>query len=106
MKKTKWIICSQCEGEGCVENPAFSNGFTSSEWHDMHADEQDSYLRGYYDVKCQACDGSGKVHVPNVAAMSFAEKRQLVIELREAREYARADAALDAVLAAERAFGC
>jgi hypothetical protein len=40
MNKHKWIICPCCDGESTVDNPAFSNGFTSSEWHDMHVDEQ------------------------------------------------------------------
>lgn len=33
--KYQWAICECCEGEGRVENPAFSNGITSSEWAEM-----------------------------------------------------------------------
>lgn len=106
MKKLKWVICDCCEGNGKVENPAFSNGFTSSEWHDMHEDEQANYMAGDYDVKCQGCNGLGRVQVPNVSAMTFAEKRLLVIERREARKEARLNAELDAEWAAERRFGC
>ena len=101
MKKLKWIICNSCEGNAKVENPAFANGFTSSEWHDMHVDEQDSYMAGEYDVACEDCSGLGRVQVPNVAAMTFGEKRQYVIELREAREEARINAQLDAEWSAE-----
>ncbi|WP_240224628.1 hypothetical protein [Rheinheimera hassiensis] len=90
--KQKWIFCPCCEGSGKMENPAFANGFTSSEWHDMHEEEQQRYLAGEYDVDCGDCNGSGKVQVPNIEAMTFAEKRQLVIVQREAREAARADA--------------
>lgn len=102
MKKTKWIICNCCEGNGQVENSAFANGFTSSEWGDMAEEDQAAYMRGDYDVKCNACNGLGRVQVPNMAAVTFAEKRLLVIERRESR----ADAALDAEWAAERALGC
>lgn len=52
MEKHKWIICSCCEGNGAVENPAFRNGFTSSEWAEMAADEQAEYMRG--DTTCPA----------------------------------------------------
>lgn len=106
MKKLKWVICDCCEGNGKVENPAFSNGFTSSEWHDMHQDDQASYMAGDYDVECQDCKGLGRVQVPNVAAMTFAEKRLLVVERRETREEARLNAEIDAEWAAELRFGC
>lgn len=105
MKKNKWVICNTCEGNTTVENPAFDNGFTSSEWHDMDLDDQQSYMAGEYDVMCQTCKGLGRVQVPNVAAMTFAEKRVLVKERHEARENARIDAQLDAEWAAERTFG-
>jgi len=84
--KTKWIICVCCQGNGKVENPAFSNGFTSSEWHEMDEDSQHNYMSGVYDVCCSECDGSGKQRVPDIAALSFAEKRELVVQRREARE--------------------
>ncbi|HGY3910829.1 TPA: hypothetical protein ACNVX4_006404 [Pseudomonas aeruginosa] len=106
MKKRKWIICPCCDGEATVDNPAFSNGFTSSEWHNMHVDEQQSYMAGHYDVPCTECDGLGRVRVPNVAAMTFGEKRQLVLERRESRINARLDAEIAAERAAERALGC
>lgn len=106
MNKMKWIICPCCEGNGQVEHSAFSNGFTSSEWADMHEDEQDTYLSGGYDVRCDECSGTGKVQVPDVARMTFAEKRLLVIERQEARDDARFTRELHAEWAAERAFGC
>ena len=106
MNKLKWIICSSCEGNCVVENPAFSNGFTSSEWQDMHEDEQAAYMAGEYDVSCEPCQGTGKVQVPDVSRMTFREKRLLVIERREAQEDARLDREMRADIAAERAFGC
>ena len=67
----------------------------------MHEDEHEAYLAGDYDVVCQECNGSGKVQVPNVAAMNFSEKRKLVAELREAQ----LDAQINAEWAMERASG-
>lgn len=104
--KKKWIICSCCEGEGTKENPAFSNGFTSSEWAEMSCDEQKGYMAGDYDVECDSCAGTGKVQVPNVAVMSFAEKRELVLMRRERAWQASVDAEIDADIAAERRLGC
>lgn len=108
-KKTMWAICQACAGEGRVENPAFSNGFTSHEWADMQADHDDRdgtsaadrYLAGAYDVPCRECESSGKVRVPDVAAMTFGEKRAYVTAQREAGW--RAEGAADR--AAERAMG-
>jgi hypothetical protein len=39
-------------------------------------------MAGDYDVPCTECDGLGRAKVPNVAALSFGEKRQLVLERR------------------------
>lgn len=100
--KFSWIICDRCEGHGKVENPAFSNGFTSSEWSDMGPDDQDHYMRGDYDVICDECKGCGKVEVPNIAMLTFAEKRVLAAKRRSARF----DAEFAAMAAAERRMGC
>ena len=96
--RQRWAICHCCEGSGQMENPAFSNGFTSSEWRDMDGDEQESYMAGSYDVACSNCRATGKVQVQDVASMSFAEKRALVQQRREAEW--RAESARD--YAAER----
>ena len=106
MKKLKWIICPCCEGNATVDNPAFSNGFTSSEWHDMHEDEQAAYMAGDYDVSCDNCNALGRVQVPDVSAMTFGEKREYVLQLREAREDARIERELWAEVDAERRMGC
>jgi hypothetical protein len=104
--KLKWIICSTCEGNGKVGHPALSNGFTWSEWSELHMDEQAAYMAGEYDVHCTVCAGLGRIQVPNVAAMSFSEKRELVLQRREDRINARIDAEIAAEVAAEYAFGC
>ncbi|EMG2117401.1 hypothetical protein IPC1147_33965 [Pseudomonas aeruginosa] len=101
MKKVKWVICDCCEGEGKVSNPAFENGFTTSEWNEMDLDQQSAYLGGDYDVTCTKCKGERCVSVPNIAALSFAEKRDLVLRRREERE----EAQFRREAAAERAIG-
>lgn len=106
MKKLKWIICECCNGNGQVENPAFVNGFTSSEWQEMGPDDQSNYMIGCYDVRCENCKGSGKVQVADVAAMTFGEKREYVHEVREYRENARINAEINADIDAERRMGC
>ncbi|MDZ5605314.1 hypothetical protein SJI00_21295 [Pseudomonas sp. RP23018S] len=104
--KLKWVICSTCMGNGKIGHPALSNGFTWSEWNQFHMEEQAAYMDGEYDVVCTACKGLGRIRVPDVAAMSYEEKRELVLQRREMRENARIDAEMDADVAAERAFGC
>lgn len=96
MRKFKFIICDMCEGFGKVDNPAFSQGFTSSEWSDLEQEQRDTYLSGSYDVTCSCCKGSGKVQVPNMEVLTFAEKRQLARDRREAR--------LDAEFAKQSAY--
>ncbi len=91
---TRWAICSQCEGNGRAENPAFSNGFTSEEWSEMCADDMDDgsgstatrYLAGAYDVPCHPCNSSGKVKIPDVGNMTFAQRRTMVGIRRKERE--------------------
>ncbi|QBQ72201.1 hypothetical protein HWC14_gp52 [Serratia phage Parlo] len=97
--KFKWAICGCCEGHGKVENPAFYNGIT--DWAEWSDEERESYMSGLYDVPCPDCRGSGKVKVPDVAAMTFAEKRELVLQRIEARE----DAEYRRQCAHERAMG-
>jgi hypothetical protein len=105
-KPMKWVICEHCNGNAKVENPAFSNGFTSSEWADMDQDGRDSYMRGDYDVRCEPCSATGKVLVPDVSRMTFAQKREYVIERRERAEEAADLRAMHRETEAERRFGC
>src|SRR3546814_12759440 len=104
-KKLKWIICQCCQGNGNVDHPAFSNGITSSEWADMDEDGRTAYMRGDYDVRCDACNGTGKVQVPNVAAMSFGEKRAYVQERREAETQSPLHGRFHAEVAVDRRNG-
>ena len=90
----RWEICECCEGRGTRDNPAFSNGITSSEWQDeWDADEREDYLNGRYDVACSDCGGSGKVLVPIKGVLPWAVLRSIAEERREAT--GRAEAARD-----------
>lgn len=104
--KWKWAICSRCNGHAKHDPPAFSNGFTSSEWADMGPDDQATYMRGDWDVKCETCNGSGKVQIPDIESMTFSEKRQYILDERERAADAAAERAIRAEEAAERRFGC
>lgn len=89
--KFKFVICPHCEGHGTVEHPAFENGFTHSEMMEWSPEEREHYFAGAYNVECSECKGTGKQRVPNVAAMTFGEKREYVAQLREEREQAAFD---------------
>jgi hypothetical protein len=81
-----WAICERCRGEGRHDHPAFANGITSSEWRDeWDPDAREAYMRGDYDVPCEVCDRTGKVRVPNVAAMTYPQKRLAAARRRAAR---------------------
>lgn len=79
----RWVICEECEGNGKVDNPAFENGFTQSEWGQLPEEEQSAYFGGEYDVTCGCCGGSGKVKRPDVSRMNYPQKRELVRYNRE-----------------------
>ncbi|WP_459606120.1 hypothetical protein, partial [Enterobacter hormaechei] len=85
MRKFKYIICHQCEGHGTMENPAFENGFTQSEMAEWEPEMREKYFAGAFDVRCDVCAGDGKLSVPNVAAMSFSERRVLAARRRDER---------------------
>lgn len=105
MRKLNWVNCDCCAGRGRTENPAFSNGFTSSEWREMHEEEQANYMAGGYDILCQGCGGLGRVLVANVALLTYIEKRVLAADLRDDREKIRPTVELDAGNT-ERGLGC
>lgn len=99
--KYRWEVCGKCDGEGRVAHPAFSDGFTQQEWYDWEPEERERYMTGFYDVTCPDCSGRTTVKVPDVSRMTFAEKRQLVIQQRDAQ----LDREIEREYAMERAMG-
>lgn len=98
---TTWEICSTCRGEGKHVNPNIDgHGITAEEWErDWDDESREAYFSGVYDVRCDNCDGSGKVREPNEKMMTPA--------LRKAwRQWQRDEAEYRAMVAAERRFGC
>jgi len=61
----RWAICSRCHGDGTHVNPAVDgNGITQEEM-DQDPDFFEAYMSGQYDIRCEECDGSGKVAEPD-----------------------------------------
>lgn len=83
-----WIICPECAGDGKVDNPAFSNGFTHEELYEDE-DFAEGYFAGRYDVTCSCCKGSGKIQVPDRSSLSAEELAELLVEEQEERDYQR-----------------
>ena len=101
---TCWAICECCDGNGHVENPSFSNGFTSSEFFELFDDEEsrEAYFNGVYDVVCNDCEGVGKVRVlDSRSKLTFSQKRILVEYRREQKN----NSYYDEIHRAEIAYG-
>lgn len=86
---SKLAICDTCEGEGKVENPAFSNGISGETWAEWDDEDRGRYMEGAYDVRCSCCGGAGMVRVANFSACTFGQKRLVVLAQREAVEASR-----------------
>ena len=69
----KWEICHVCDGNGMTVNPSIDcGGITQSQWEDeWDYEERERYMSGGYDVTCQHCKGSGKVHAYHYPENSF-----------------------------------
>ena len=106
MVPSKNAICSECEGEGQVDNPAFSNGISESEREEMGEEDFGSYMDGRYDVAYPCCQGAKIVQVPNVSGMSMDQKRHAVLVRRFRRDEIKFEREYAAVHRAEMAFGC
>jgi RecJ-like exonuclease len=92
-------ICDNCEGDGKMDHPAFSNGITQSERQEMGEEDFQSYMEGAYDVPCDCCQGRGMILVADVNGMTFIQKRFAV----KVRRYEREQAEFERQYAAERA---
>jgi len=91
---SRWDICGRCRGSGKHDHPAFSNGLTQEDFAE-DPDFKEDYMEGRYDVSCSECGGTGKVLVPDEAAMNPEQLRLLAVYEQQCSEMAR-DAAADA----------
>ena len=90
----RWEICDRCNGAGTHDNPAFSDGISGEEWaNEWDVEEREAYMSGAYDVRCDECEGSGKVRVPVLSAMTAEERKAYEEHLDNERYYARERAA-------------
>lgn len=80
-----WAICNRCSGNGHIVNPSIDGNGLTREDFEQDPDFEEAYFSGMYDIPCPDCVG-GKVRVPNVARLTFGEKRQLV-HLRQSMEW-------------------
>jgi RecJ-like exonuclease len=77
-KKSPWMICPVCEGDGTTVNPAIDgNGLTAEDFSD-DPDFREDYFSGKYDIQCRACNGTGKIRESEVEELEqAAEDRAL-----------------------------
>jgi hypothetical protein len=81
----RFEVCSRCQGHGKHDHPAFANGITSDEWNspDWDDESRETYMRGGYDVRCEACRGERVVLTADEEAMTE-EQRALWVAHVEA----------------------
>jgi len=62
----EYHICSNCRGHGQHVNPAVDgHGISMNEFYE-DPDFYDGYMAGHYDIRCEECNGSGKIRIPIV----------------------------------------
>jgi len=82
-----WEICDRCDGHGHHANPAFDG--TTQEFWDEDPDFAEAYFAGRHDVRCDECNGSGKVKAPDIEKMSpedFNDYKSSYIDILESHE--------------------
>lgn len=93
----KWAICGQCDGHG--KSSAYLGAYTRDDMDEQGPDFEDDYMSGRYDRACECCDGSGKVMVADYTRMKPEEIAAHKEDLADDAEY-------DAMVEAERRYGC
>ncbi len=63
--RTSWAICHVCRGEG-----GHSRRLGVVDPNEWDPDEWDDYMSGYYNARCERCDGAGKYREIDEGALS------------------------------------
>ena len=85
----RWVLCRRCSGDGTHTNPSIDG---------PDPEFMEDYMSGVYDIRCEECEGSGKVAVANRRAVPELFLERLVRDERDRAEY-------EAECAAERRMG-
>jgi len=94
--------CGLCNGTGSHVNPSIdSGGLTSDDFYD-DPDFAEEYSSGRYDVTCYECGGEKVTAELDESQLNDRQKEVL----HEIQENARYEAEYEAMVAAERRFGC
>ncbi|MAG24262.1 hypothetical protein CMI47_01670 [Candidatus Pacearchaeota archaeon] len=94
--------CGLCDGTGSHVNPSIdSGGLTSDDFYD-DPDFAEEYTSGRYDVTCYECGGKKVTAELDESQLNDRQKEVL----HEIHENARYEAEYEAMVAAERRFGC
>jgi len=97
IKKTKYVVCPRCKGNGSHTNPSIDGNGLSDEYL-ADIDFMEDYMAGNYDVTCHRCNGLRVVKEVDWHHVNK-ETRKLYDEyLEEAANY-------EAECAAERRWG-
>ena len=93
-----WNICDDCYGNG--ESSAYLGAFTAEDFDEAFPEDDDRmrYLSGGYDRRCEQCNGTGKVLLPDDRSNDPIVQAYLE-HLREEYEYRMEREA-------ERRYGC
>lgn len=81
MAESPWMICPACSGDGHCVNPNIdSHGLTAEDFAE-DPDFAEDYRNGTYDVRCEACKGSGKIRESHLEVLhEHAEDRKLAAQ--------------------------
>ena len=103
----KYEVCPRCDGHGTHLNPSIGeHAYTPEEFAESFDEEEATeYFRrgGRYDVTCEKCRGGRVSPVIDVRLCTTPEQQQA---LRDMERSAREDREYEAMVRAERAFGC
>lgn len=93
----KNVVCSRCQGNGKILNPAIGeHAYSQEEFEEAFSNEEDrnAYLYGgKYDVTCPICSGNKVVKIVDEACcISDEQKKDLAFYLESCKEAAQFNA--------------